>query len=68
MRKHFEQTSVTQTEDVQNIVESLIGSIPNIGLALNELRKERLEKYETAARYRRKAKIPTLYSKEVKTC
>lgn len=56
MRKHFEQTSVTQTEDVQNIVESLIGSIPNIGLALNELRKERLEKYETAAEVSKKGK------------
>lgn len=43
-----EQVSVAQTEDVQNIVESLIGSIPYTNLSLNELREERLEKYETA--------------------
>lgn len=48
MHKHFEQASVAQTKDVQNIVESLIGSIPNTNLSLNELRQERIEKYEAA--------------------
>ena len=43
-----EQTSEEQTKDVQNIVQSLVGSIPYTDLSLNELRNERLKKYEAA--------------------
>lgn len=43
-----EQTSEEQTKDVQNIVQSLVGSIPHTDLSLNELRNERLKKYEAA--------------------
>ena len=43
-----EQTSEEQTKDIQNIVRSLVGSIPHTDLSLNELRDERLKKYEAA--------------------
>ena len=43
-----EQVSEEQTKDVQNIVQSLVGSIPHTDLSLNELRNERLKKYEAA--------------------
>lgn len=42
------QTSEERTKDVQNIVQSLVGSIPHTDLSLNELRNERLKKYEAA--------------------
>ena len=43
-----EQVSEEQAKDVQNIVQSLVGSIPHTDLSLNELRDERLKKYEAA--------------------
>jgi len=43
-----EQDSAEKTRDVANIVQSLIGAIPHTELSLDELRKERLGKYETA--------------------
>lgn len=43
-----EQTSEEQTKDIQTIVQSLVGSIPHTDLSLNELRDERLKKYEAA--------------------
>ena len=43
-----EQTSEEQTKDIQNIVRTLVGSIPHTDLSLNELRDERLKKYEAA--------------------
>ena len=43
-----EQVSQEQTKDIQNIIQSLIGSIPHTDLSLNELRDERLKKYEAA--------------------
>ena len=43
-----EQTSEEQTKDVQNIVQSLVGSIPHTDMSLNALRDERLKKYEIA--------------------
>lgn len=43
-----EQTSVEQRAGVQDIVQSLIGAIPHTDLSLEELRGERLGKYETA--------------------
>jgi len=43
-----EHVSTDQTEDVQSIVQSLIGAIPHTDLSLSELREERLGKYEVA--------------------
>ena len=43
-----EQVSEEQAKDIQNIVQSLVGSIPHTDLSLNELRDERLKKYEAA--------------------
>ena len=43
-----EQVSEEQAKDVQNIVQSLVGSIPHADLSLNALRDERLKKYEVA--------------------
>ena len=43
-----EQTSEEQTKDIQTIVQSLVGSIPHTDLSLNEMRDERLKKYEAA--------------------
>ena len=43
-----EQVSQGQTKDIQNIIQSLVGSIPHTDLSLNELRDERLKKYEAA--------------------
>ncbi|MBD5083551.1 MAG: hypothetical protein HDT33_00390 [Clostridiales bacterium] len=43
-----EQVSEEQTKDIQSIVQSLVGSIPHTDLPLNELRDERLKKYEAA--------------------
>lgn len=43
-----EQIPAEQTKNVQNIVQSLIGAIPHTALSLEELRNERLGKYETA--------------------
>ncbi len=43
-----EQASEEQTKDIQNIVRSLVGSIPHTDLSLNNLRDERLKKYEAA--------------------
>ena len=37
-----------QAKDIPSIVQSLIGAIPPTPLSLDELREERLEKYETA--------------------
>ena len=43
-----EQVSQGQTKDIQNIIQSLVGSIPHTDLSLNELRDERLKIYEAA--------------------
>ena len=43
-----EQASEKQTKDIQNIVRSLVGSIPHTDLSLNDMRDERLKKYEAA--------------------
>lgn len=43
-----EQISVEQRADVQDIVLSLIGALPHTDLSLEELRGERLGKYEIA--------------------
>ncbi len=43
-----EQDSAEKARDVANIVQSLVGAIPHTELSLDELRKERLEKYEIA--------------------
>ena len=43
-----EQISEEQANDIQNIIQSLVGSIPHEDLSLNELRDERLKKYEVA--------------------
>lgn len=43
-----EQISEEQAKDIQNIVQSLVGSIPHTDLSLNDLRDERLKKYEAA--------------------
>lgn len=41
-----EQISEDQTKDIKNVVQSLIGSILHTDLSLNELRDEKLKKYE----------------------
>ena len=38
-------TSKTSKESKSNIVDSLIGAIPNAGMSLEDYRSERLEKY-----------------------
>lgn len=43
-----EQTTAEEKKDVPSIVQSLVGAIPYTELSLDELREERLGKYETA--------------------
>lgn len=43
-----EQAPDAQQKDISLIVQSLIGAIPHTDLTLEELREERLGKYETA--------------------
>lgn len=41
-----EQESVKRKADIESVVQSLIGAIPNTDMSLEELREERLQKYE----------------------
>ena len=41
-----EEAPAKSANNVQNIVQSLIGAIPQSDLSLEELREERLKKYE----------------------
>lgn len=41
-----EESSLTEKEEKSKILKSLLGSIPSTNLSLEELRNERLNKYE----------------------
>lgn len=43
-----ESASAESSEDISSIIQSLVGAIPYTDQSLEELREERLEKYETA--------------------
>lgn len=43
-----EQESKTEKIDIESVVQSLIGAIPDVDMSLEELREERRHKYETA--------------------
>lgn len=43
-----EQESVKKNVDIESVVQSLIGAIPDTNMSLEELQEERRHKYETA--------------------
>lgn len=42
-----EQETVKEKIDIESVVQSLIGSIPDVDMTLEELQEERRHKYET---------------------
>ncbi len=42
-----EQESKTEKIDIESVVQSLIGAIPDVDMSLQELQEERRQKYET---------------------
>lgn len=44
-----EEQAVTSknTFDIENVIQSLVGSVPHTDMSLSEIREERLQKYET---------------------
>lgn len=44
-----EEQAVTSknTFDIENVIQSLVGSMPYTDMSLSEIREERLQKYET---------------------
>ena len=43
-----ERESEREKIDIESVVQSLIGAIPDVDMSLEELREERRHKYETA--------------------
>ncbi len=46
-----EQESKKEKIDIESVVQSLIGVIPDVDMTLEELREERRHKYETVDRH-----------------
>ena len=44
----YEQLKSMKKEDVESVVQSLIGAIPDTDMSLEEMQEERRRKYETA--------------------